>query len=59
MIKLNTKPDLKLSKLVSMDKKRMRESDRFKFTLGKTHSLDNRSPLVEPETPNLYARVPV
>ena len=59
MIKLNLKPELKLSKLVSMDKKRMGESDRFKFTLGKTHSLDNRSPLCEPDKPNIFSRIPV
>ena len=58
MIKLTSKPDIKLAKLVAMDKKRMGESARFDFSIGKTQKLDKRTPLIEQDKANIYARVP-
>ena len=58
LIKLQPQLDIKLATLTTRDKKRMNEKERNKFTLLQTHSLNLRSPLVEPEKPNIYSRIP-
>jgi hypothetical protein len=58
MVKIVAAPEIKLATLTTRDKKRMNEPQRNKFSLLNTHTLNIRSPLVEPEKPSIYSRIP-